>query len=166
MATVDDGSCQDPFICETGIEAYVYLYAVSETFGLDIVDDAGNVVYSQQDVPNYYGLYDEICFGRQHMLHGHPDRQCLDSLGWNEGSFGISTAFADVVYAEWPATEGTWELQFSLDGSCGEGIGTLYGCTDPNALNFNPIALWTTDLAFTTTSVTGLWTSCLSWMEV
>ena len=141
MATVDDGSCQYPFICETGIEAYVYLYAVSETFGLDIVDDAGNVVYSQQDVPNYYGLYDEICLDASTCYTAILTGSGLDSLGWNEGSFGISTAFADVVYAEWPATEGTWELQFSLDGSCGEGIGTLYGCTDPNALNFNPIAL-------------------------
>ena len=141
MATIDDGSCQYPFICETGIEAYVYLYAVSETFGLDIVDDAGNVVYSQQDVPNYYGLYDEICLDASTCYTAILTGSGLDSLGWNEGSFGISTAFADVVYAEWPATEGTWELQFSLDGSCGEGIGTLYGCTDPNALNFNPIAL-------------------------
>ncbi len=141
MATIDDGSCQYPFICETGIEAYVYLYAASETFGLDIVDDAGNVVYSQQDVPNYYGLYDEVCLDVSTCYTAILTGSGLDSLGWNEGTFGISTAFADVVYAEWPASEGTWELQFSLDGSCGEGIGTLYGCTDPNALNFNPIAL-------------------------
>ena len=141
MATVDDGSCQYPFICETGIEAYVYLYAVSETFGLDIVDEAGNVVYTQQDVPNYYGLYDEICLEASMCYTAILTGSGLDSLGWNEGSFGISTAFADVVFAEWPTNEGTWELQFSLDGSCGEGVGTIYGCTDPNALNFNPIAL-------------------------
>lgn len=141
-ATVDDGSCQYPFVCDNGQVGYVYLLTSVAEVNLDIVSDAGDLVYSEQDVFNFGGLYGEICIEPNMCYTAVVTGNMTGGNGWNDGLFSVSTGYLDLVYAEWPTDENTWVIQFSLDDSCGEDTSdVIYGCTDPEALNYDPAAL-------------------------
>ena len=141
-ATVDDGSCQYPLLCDNGEIGYVYLSTSLSEVNLDIVSDAGDLVYSEQDAFNFGGVYGEICIEPNVCYTAVVTGDMIGGNGWNDGVFGVSTGYLDLVYAEWPADEDSWVIQFSLDGACGQDTTDgIYGCTDPEALNFDPAAL-------------------------
>ena len=141
-ATVDDGSCQYPFVCDNGEVGYVYLSTSIAQVNLDIVSEAGDLVYSAQDAFNFGGVYGEICIEPNVCYTAVVTGDMGGGNGWNDGVFGVSTSFLDLVYAEWPGDGDSWVIQFSLDGACGEDTSDgIYGCTDPEALNFDPAAL-------------------------
>ena len=143
-ATVDDGSCQYPFICETGEVGYVYLYTSVLASTLDIVSDAGELVFSGQDDFNFGGIYGEVCLEADVCYTAIVTGQLDSTNTWNDGILGVSTAFANAVYTDWPEGESIWAAQFSLSNSCDEDDwdweGYL-GCTDEDASNYNPDAL-------------------------
>ena len=142
-ATIDDGSCQYPFICETGTVGYVYLYTGILATTVDIVSDAGEVVFSDQDFGNFGGIYGEVCLQDDAcytaIITGEVDSDDL----WSDGVFGIHTTLVDLVYVEWPVGENVWAVQFSLNGTCDEEFDwePYIGCTDPEASNYNPDAI-------------------------
>ncbi|MDA8979021.1 T9SS type A sorting domain-containing protein [bacterium] len=143
-ATVDDGSCQFPFICETGEVGYVYLYTSALSATVDIVSDAGEVVFSGEDAFNFGGVYGEVCLEQDVCYTAIVTSPVDGDPEWIDGVLGVSTAFLDVAYTEWPAGESVWALQFSLNGACtGEDFDwePLLGCTDEEATNFNEDAL-------------------------
>lgn len=141
-ATVDDGSCQYPFICETGEVGYVYLYTSVLSSTLDIVSDADELVFSGDDVFNFGGVYGEVCLEADVCYTAIISGDVDSNSEWNDGIFGVSTTFQDVAYTEWPIGEGVWAVQFSLNGTCEEFDWQQYlGCTDPEASNYNPDAL-------------------------
>lgn len=141
-ATVDDGSCQYPFICETGEVGYVYLYTSILSSTLDIVSDADELVFSGDDVFNFGGVYGEVCLEADVCYTAIITGDVDNNEEWNDGIFGVSTTFQDVAYTEWPIGEGVWAVQFSLNATCEEFDWEQYlGCTDPEASNYNPDAL-------------------------
>ena len=141
-ATVDDGSCQYPFVCDNGEVGYVYLSTSLAAVNLDIVSENGDLVYSEQDAFNFGGLYGEICIEPNTCYTAVVTGDMSGGNGWNDGVFGVSTSFLDLVYSEWPGEGDSWVVQFSLDGACGEDTSDdIYGCTDPEAMNFDPTAL-------------------------
>ena len=143
-ATVDDGTCQYPFICETGEVGYVYLYASASFTALNILSEQGELVFSQEDAFNFGGVYGEVCLEPNVCYTAIVSGDLNGELGWNDGAFGVSTNLEDIAYAEWPLDEGIWAVQFGLNGACAEGEfdwESYLGCTDPEASNYNPEAL-------------------------
>ncbi|MGB1122497.1 MAG: T9SS type A sorting domain-containing protein, partial [Flavobacteriales bacterium] len=142
-ATIDDGSCQYPFICETGEVGYVYLYTSVLSTTLDIVTDGGDVAFSGEDTFNFGGVYGEICLEENVCYTAIVTGDVDAGNTWNDGVFGVTTAFEDLTYTEWPVADSVWAVQFSLNGTCdGEFAWEPYiGCTDENASNFNPDAI-------------------------
>ena len=143
-ATVDDGSCQYPFVCETGTIGYVYVSTSVDSLSLDIVSDNGDLIFSAQDGFNFGGLYGELCLEANTCYFAVVSGDMTGGGGWNDGVFGVSTGYLDLVYAEWPTDSDTWIIPFSLDNSCGDeplDEESIYGCTDSEALNFDSSAL-------------------------
>ena len=129
-ATVDDGSCQYPFVCDNGEVGYVYLSTSIAQVNLDIVSKPVTL-YSAQDAFNFGGVYGEICIEPNVCYTAVVTGDMGGGNGWNDGVFGVSTSFLDLVYAEWPGDGDSWVIQFSLDGACGEDTSDgIYGCTD------------------------------------
>ncbi len=144
QATVDNGSCQYPFVCETGEVGYVYLFTSALEAAVHIVSDAGELVFSNEDVSNFGGVYSEVCLEPGVCYTAIFTSSVDGELEWNDGVFGVSTDGLDLAYAQWPAGESIWSVAFSLDGDCtGEGADweQFLGCTDAAATNFNPEAL-------------------------
>ena len=144
LATVDDGLCQYPFVCETGEVGYVYLYAPAGAITLDIVSDAGELVFSQNDIFNFGSVYGEVCLEPNMCYTAVATGDVGDDLAWSDALFGVSTAFEDIAYEAWPVGEDAWAVQFSLDGTCGEMDSdweAFFGCTDEEATNYSPDAL-------------------------
>ena len=137
-ATVDDGSCQYPFICETGEVGYVYLYTSILSSTLDIVSDADELVFSGDDVFNFGGVYGEVCLEADVCYTAIITGDVDNNEEWNDGIFGVSTTFQDVAY-EWPIGEGVWAVQFSLNATCEEFDWEQYGSDAPTleASNYN-----------------------------
>lgn len=143
-ATVDDGSCQYPFICETGEVGYVALYTSVPSSTLDIVSETGELVFSSQDNFNFGGVYGEVCLEADVCYTAIVSGQLDSTDTWNDGILGVSTASANVVYTEWPLGENVWATQFSLSNSCDdydEDWLQYLGCTDEEATNYDPEAL-------------------------
>ena len=141
-ATVDDGSCQYPFICETGEEAYGYVYGSLPNVALHIVSDAGELVYASQGEFDWGYAYGEFCLEADVCYTAVITSEWDEESEWYDGVFGVSTAFEDVAYALWPVDENVWAVPFSLNGDCEAMDWEAYlGCTDELAINYDPEAL-------------------------
>ena len=104
-ATVDDGSCQYPFVCEEGTAGQLYICTFSggQNVGLDITADNGDVLFSQARLRRFGHHLPRCVPRRQHLLHGHALDLSGEGLGWNGGYFWVSTGFVDLIHAELPA---------------------------------------------------------------
>ena len=58
-----------------------------------------------QDAFNFGGVYGEICIEPNVCYTAVVTGDMSGGNGWNDGVFGVSTSFLDLVYAEWPADE-------------------------------------------------------------
>ena len=144
-ATVDDGSCQYPFVCEEGTAGQLYICTFSggQNVGLDITADNGDVLFSQQGFDDLAIIYLDVCLEDSTCYTATLSDLSGEGLGWNGGYFWVSTGFVDLIHAELPAGTPELQLEFSIDGTCGEVIdNTVLGCTDPAAWNYNP---WATE---------------------
>ena len=122
----------------------MYLYAPAGTITLDIVSDAGELVFSQNDIFNFGSVYGEVCLEPNMCYTAVATGDVGDDLAWSDALFGVSTAFEDIAYEAWPVGEDAWAVQFSLDGTCGEMDSdweAFFGCTDEEATNYSPDAL-------------------------
>ncbi len=143
-ATIDDGNCQYPFICETGEVGYVYLYSPIINSTLSIISENGELVFSGNDLFNFGGVYGEVCLEQNTCYTAIVSGVLESDSAWTDGVLGISTSSQDVVYTEWPVGENNWATSFSIDGSCAEDNWDweqYLGCTDSEASNYNPDAL-------------------------
>lgn len=145
-ATEDDGSCQYPFSCPDNQVAgmlYVCTFQGGEEVALTITDSQGNVVYDQQGYPNLTIDHIDICLDPEEC-YSATMTNLAGGTSWNGGYFWIH-----VNNAEWVngALEGSTSetLEFGTGDDCAGitnpgGNDFLFGCTDPNALNHNPLA--------------------------
>ena len=143
-ATTDNGTCQYPFICDNGIHAFAYLFAGGGEMAIDIVGDNGDIVFTQNSSQAYGYIYADLCLEPgvcyTAYISGSP---ATNGNGFGSGQFGVGTYGLDLVFAEWPMDQASWEVEFSVDGTCGpDNFGDGYGCTDPTAWNYDPFALF------------------------
>jgi hypothetical protein len=143
-ATTDNGTCQYPFICDNGIHAFAYLFAGGGEMAIDIVGDNGDIVFTQNSSQSYGYLYADLCLEPgvcyTAYISGSPGTEGTE---FGSGQFGVGTYGLDLVFAEWPMDQASWEVEFSVDGTCGpDNFGDGYGCTDPTAWNYDPFALF------------------------
>ena len=143
-ATTDNGTCQYPFICDNGIHAFAYLFAGDGEMAIDIVGDNGDVVFTHNSSQAYGYIYADLCLEPgvcyTAYISGSP---ATNGNGFGSGQFGVGTYGLDLVFAEWPMDQASWEVEFSVDGTCGpDNFGDGYGCTDPTAWNYDPFALF------------------------
>lgn len=138
-ATVDNGSCLYPFTCEDGWivgQLYVCTFSNGANVGLNIADEDGNVIFDQQGFSNFQILYQDICLNPETCYTVTMSNGSEDS-GWYGGYFYLNAAGAQITYETLDNDLNVELIQFALNGSCGD----VYGCTDPNASNYNEDAI-------------------------
>lgn len=143
-ATVDDGNCQYPFVCETGDVGYVYLYTSINNPTVNIISENGELVFSGDDLFNFGGVYGEICLEQNTCYTAFVSGILENDSTWNDGVLGINSSSQNIIYTEWPLGQNTWTTTFSNDGLCADtdlDWNQYIGCTDSTALNFQPEAL-------------------------
>lgn len=132
-ANLDDGSCE---YCngEGSVIAALYLCTFSNgsQVELEIVDDQGNVVYYGNNFGNVAIMNTQICLlpgvcYTANMINN------TGPLGWYNGYFWVSVNGIQIINDGLEDGEQYQSVQFSIDGTCGP----VFGCTDPNALNYN-----------------------------
>ena len=147
-ATVDDGSCVYPFSCPDSLvaaELYVCTFSGGNQVALTITDSQGNVIYDQQGYPDLTIDYIDLCLDPTECYTATMSN-IAGGTSWNGGYFWINAAGG-----EWAngALEGATseDVEFGTGDDCGGDTGGngggndfIYGCTDPGALNYNPVA--------------------------
>jgi len=132
-ATEDDGSCN--YCYSSNSTLYVCTFSNANEVELAITDDEGNeVIY----VSNLYGngiAYFELCLDSG-MCYTATMINNSGPFGWYGGYFWISNNGAYIINNQLNYGEQSVSVEFSIDGTCGP----ISGCTDPNALNYNPEA--------------------------
>ncbi|MGB1032190.1 MAG: hypothetical protein ACPGWM_06230, partial [Flavobacteriales bacterium] len=134
-ATDDDGSCEYAFECE-GISAQLYICTFSngDQVSLDIFDSNGNLVYASGTLTSAI-TYVDLCL---------DENECYEALmynsqgltGWYNGYYWINANGVQITTESLDDDLSEETNQFSVDGSCG----SVYGCTNEEAANYNPNA--------------------------
>ncbi|WP_306641334.1 T9SS type A sorting domain-containing protein [Sanyastnella coralliicola] len=138
-ATDDDGSCVYPVDCGEGTLAtlYVCTFGNGSEVALTITDSDGNEVISVSDLGDVAIMYYDICL-EYGMCYTVEMTNTAGNGGWYGGYYWITADGYEVSTDALDDDAVTQTVNFSLDGSCGDE--EVYGCTDPNALNYNPDA--------------------------
>jgi hypothetical protein len=132
-ATIDNGSCN---YCNGAGSVLASLYICTFSNGaqveLQIVDDQGNEVYYASGLGNSAIVYASICL-EPGVCYTANMMNNAGPFGWYNGYFWVNINGAQIINAEPPSNAQFATVQFSIDGTCGP----VFGCTDPNALNYN-----------------------------
>ena len=141
-ATEDDGSCTYPFSCpddQIAGQLYVCTFSQGNQVGLTIVDSQGEVLYSQDGYPDFTIDYIDVCLDPEECYTAIMTNNAGGN-SWNGGYFWIQEGWNEWVNGSLMGAA-TDSIEFGMADDCGDDIGgTVYGCTDPTALNYNPIA--------------------------
>ena len=141
-ATEDDGSCAYPFSCEDDQIAgqlYVCTFSAGNEVALTIVNSQGETIYSQNGYPDLTIDYIDICLDPEECYTAIMTN-LAGGNSWNGGYFWIQAGWDEWVNGSLQGAS-TDSIEFGMADDCGDDIGgTVYGCTDPAALNYNPIA--------------------------
>lgn len=135
-ATDEDGTCIYPEICDFNeviitIGTQQWGYEISWTITQDSMVVAAGNGYSNQSAYTQIACLEDGCYVFN-MYDSFGD-------GWNGGSFAIS--MDGVVIVNGTLNTGNFgQLGFGINTSGCEIVAEVYGCTDPNALNYNPMA--------------------------
>jgi hypothetical protein len=129
-AGCDDGSCE---LCEDGVVALLYVctWQNAEEIMIEILDDEGNPVIVLDDLPSVQISYFDICLEEGICYTVNMYNTVNDS--WYNGYYWINVDGYQVSTGGLDDGETFGQEFFSIDGeSC-----PVYGCTDPEALNYN-----------------------------
>jgi len=143
-ATVDNGSCIYPFFCPDSLlaaELYVCTFSGGNEVALSITDSQGNVIYEQQGYADLTIDFIDLCLDPTECYTATMSN-IAGGNSWNGGYFWINAAGG-----EWAngSLEGapSQTVEFGTGDGCGGNGGgnePVTGCTDPTALNYNPVA--------------------------
>ncbi len=100
---------------------------------IEVVGDGTNSLTDTQ-----FGLFEE-CGGEMIQCDGNSGQGLLSAFHFGCGDLEPSTDYILMIDG-WNGDAGTATLSYSVDANCDEEV---YGCTDPEAVNYNPLA--TTD---------------------
>lgn len=135
MASIDDGSCQfQNDSCETNevlltINTSDWGYEISWNIVQDGVEIAGDSGYESNSSYTHLLCLEDGCYTFE-MFDSFGD-------GWNGGSFELSVGNESISSGTLASDEyGYIDFGVNAEGCESE----IYGCTDPNAINFNPDA--------------------------
>ena len=136
MATEDDGSCE---YCNGPGSVIAALYLCTFSNGsqveLQILDDSGNEIYYGNSFGNgaimntQICLLPGVCYTANMINNAGP-------FGWYNGYFWINANGTQIIHDELDDDAQYQSVQFSIDGTCGP----VFGCTDPNAMNYDEAA--------------------------
>jgi hypothetical protein len=138
QATTDDGSCQ---YCNNPGSVLANLYICTFSNGgqveFQILDDQGNEITYVSGLNNGAIYNAQVCLqpGTCYTVNMINN---AGPYGWYNGYYWINVNGWQVSNSSLPSGSAFSSTIFSIDGTCGP-VYTL-GCTDPNALNFNPDA--------------------------
>ncbi|MFN5621336.1 MAG: T9SS type A sorting domain-containing protein [Flavobacteriales bacterium] len=132
-ATIDNGSCE---YCNGAGSATASLYICTFSNGnqveLQIVDDSGNEVYYASGLNNAAIVYASLCL-QPGVCYTANMINNSGPYGWYNGYFWVNVNGVQIINAHPDANAQFASVQFSIDGTCG----SVFGCTDPTALNYN-----------------------------
>jgi hypothetical protein len=128
-AGCDDGSCE---LCENGVVGTLYIctFANGDELAFEILDEDGNVVFYVDDLPSGTVLYYEVCL--QEGVCYTANMYNLVNDGWYGGYWWMNVGGSQIATGDLDAGETFGQVLFSIDDSC-----PVYGCTDPDALNYD-----------------------------
>lgn len=131
-ATEDDGSCEYAFSCEEGVQAMMYVCTFSngEEVSINVLDDEGNSVFSVENQTSSIVYYD-LCL-EEGICYTVEMSNSEGNNGWYNGYFWVTVDGVQIIEDELDADASEGVTYMSIDGSC-----PSYGCTDPEALNYD-----------------------------
>lgn len=136
-ATIDDGSCEYPFECDLN---NIGVVTATENWGFEIawsiLDADGNLIYEAGGFANNTATLDSLC-----LADGCYTLQLFDSFGdgWNGAIISVLTEDETIVLTT--LEDGEFEsVSFGVNAECGDNPIDVFGCTDQNAINFDPAA--------------------------
>jgi hypothetical protein len=135
-ANTDDGSCIYPEPCE-GISATLYICTFSNgsEIGLQILDDEGNELINVNNLGNVQIEYIDLCLPATSDCYTVNMYNSAGNTGWYNGYFWINYDGLQLINESLDIELGQETAYFSLNGGC-----PVSGCTDPEALNYEPNA--------------------------
>ena len=132
-ATFNDNSCE---YCTTGVVSNLYICTFSNgnQVSLTIVSAAGDTVFQSPTLNNGQIFNDVLCL---------QPGECYTAImanntganGWYNGYFWVNNGQVQVIHTGL-TTNSYQEVQFSIDGTCGD----IFGCTNELASNYNALA--------------------------
>lgn len=131
-ATVEDNSCVYDDCSDNELFITVDTELFAGFIGLSVLTEEGETAFSRNDYTNNASFLDSVCVGNG--CHEIWMSTQLGGGGWQGASYSI--AADGQVFQEGTLTTGTETFDIiNINSSC-----PLDGCTDPDALNFDPIA--------------------------
>ncbi len=137
-ATIDDGSCEYLEDCTDNIvEIITDTQIWANEISWVIMDADSNVVTTGEGFNDNDSVFDILC-----LPDGCYSLELYDSFGdgWNGATINIAANGTDIVFTT--LEQGFFTtVSFGIgDVDCGEPQDDIFGCTDPQALNYNPEA--------------------------
>lgn len=137
LATTDDGSCEYIPSCESNIvkvEISTQSWGTEVSWNLlqnDSIIASGGDYFSYSDLNVTWLCLDDGCYTFE-MFDSFGD-------GWNGATFTIMDTDAN-IYTSGTLSTGSYGTQeFGINADC-ESTGVVFGCTNPDAINYNPNA--------------------------
>jgi hypothetical protein len=134
-ATVDDGSCEY-FECDANtLELQISTLIWGNEISWNIVDESGAEIAGGGNYPNNATIWESIC-----LEDGCYVFEMFDSFGdgWNGATFELILDSIPVISGT--LTDGEYgSLPFGVNAE-GCGQNEVFGCTDPEAINYDPSA--------------------------
>jgi hypothetical protein len=133
LVTIPDNSCA---YCDSGTVANVYLctYGYGSNNSLTLLDDSGDTIYQSPVLGDSQIFQSNVCL-QNGTCYTAVMENVTDSSDWNNGYFSISDNNNVYVFSGLVGMSYN-EIQFSIDGSCGN----VFGCTDTSAVNYDALA--------------------------
>jgi hypothetical protein len=135
-ANQDDGSCE---FCggEGSFSSQLYLCTFSNgsSVSLTIINEDGSVAWQSPAMGNNQIEYFDVCL-QTGVCYTAVMTNTAGQFGWSNGYFWINSANNQVVNESLNPDATTETVVFSIDGTCS----TVFGCTNPEATNFNSLA--------------------------
>lgn len=135
-ANQDDGSCE---YCDGdgsySAELYICTFANGPSVSLTLVNEDGTTVWQSPVMGNNQIEYFDICL-QTGVCYTAVMANTAGYPGWFNGYFWINTGNGQVINESLNPDATTESVIFSIDGTCS----TVFGCTNPEATNYNALA--------------------------
>ncbi|MDA9864460.1 hypothetical protein N9C70_05275 [Flavobacteriales bacterium] len=140
LATEDNGSCEYPFYCPDDLitgQLYVCTFSNGNEVALTILDSDGEVFYSQSGYADLAIDYIDVCIDPNECYTAIMSNN-TGGNSWNGGYFWMQSPNVEWVNGSLEGST-TESIEFGTGADCVD-TNNIWGCTDPEALNYNDMA--------------------------